>query len=684
MKDKFVTLSSLKKFKEKQDDLVNALLAALKSTLEDGQADLLEFLESLQEQLKGLDSDIEDIEDDIVENYVPKDVDDDWWKNHFHIEDYVKFTTLKDADDIIALKDKTDFFSHTKIEGKDYIVIDDGAYLKGPIFGYTTLTDFNTSIGQLTSSISDKLSASDIKFTNGNIQIKEVNLLDSNLLLEDNLVTKITSNSESIKENLGINTLGSEIQQARNITQLFTLDGNDLLLASGKKLFGYFTAADGDDLNASLTREIEKKVSTDVIISDGKFKDSFIPSISVSKLTDLDSTLESKGYALSSDISTLEGKLPTLSNDGKTITFTSGQTFTHQSLNDYLKTADLEDTVASKGFTKLTATDIDNKISAFNSSNDLKNTIITKLKDDQILSNDGKVNFNKIKDVPDFLESSDIASWAKASEKPTYTAEEVGALSTDWTPSASDIPELSISKITDLQDTLDTIPTLSSDKKTITFAGNKKLTISGLASETFVTSQGYQTSAEVESAITGKGYQTADQVESAITGKGYQTASQVESAITGKGYQTSTNVIQTLKNKQILDSNGNLSISHDKITGLGSLAVADSIDVSKITDLNTTLSGYQTKITTSNPLSYNCISGAPVSSDDMDEIRVLKATVNYLVNNMATTSTNANTSIQNLNLNLNNSSYTHVKNFEYVRRFNNTTQLYEVDLVRKV
>lgn len=46
---------------------------------------------------------------------------------------------------------------------------------------------------------------------------------------------------------------------------------------------------------------------------------------------------------------------------------------------------------------------------------------------------------SEITDFPSSLPASDVYSWAKAQNKPTYTASEVGARPNTWTPSPSDI-----------------------------------------------------------------------------------------------------------------------------------------------------------------------------------------------------------------------------------------------------
>ena len=48
-------------------------------------------------------------------------------------------------------------------------------------------------------------------------------------------------------------------------------------------------------------------------------------------------------------------------------------------------------------------------------------------------------NYNDLSNKPSSLPASDVYSWAKASVKPTYTASEVGARPSTWTPSKSDI-----------------------------------------------------------------------------------------------------------------------------------------------------------------------------------------------------------------------------------------------------
>lgn len=46
---------------------------------------------------------------------------------------------------------------------------------------------------------------------------------------------------------------------------------------------------------------------------------------------------------------------------------------------------------------------------------------------------------SQITDFPTSMPASDVYSWAKASAKPTYTASEVGARASTWTPTKSDI-----------------------------------------------------------------------------------------------------------------------------------------------------------------------------------------------------------------------------------------------------
>ena len=46
---------------------------------------------------------------------------------------------------------------------------------------------------------------------------------------------------------------------------------------------------------------------------------------------------------------------------------------------------------------------------------------------------------SEITDFPTSMPASDVSAWAKAASKPTYTASEVGARPSTWTPSASDV-----------------------------------------------------------------------------------------------------------------------------------------------------------------------------------------------------------------------------------------------------
>ena len=87
---------------------------------------------------------------------------------------------------------------------------------------------------------------------------------------------------------------------------------------------------------------------------------------------------------------------------------------------------------------------------------------------------------------------------------------------------------------------------------------NKYIDLTGLTRflekvKGWVTSQGYQTSEQVEQAITSKGFETttgaqakADAAKTAAVAEvkelGYQTSAQVESAITAKGYATTASV----------------------------------------------------------------------------------------------------------------------------------------------
>lgn len=590
MKDKFVTLSSLKKFKQKQDIVTTALIQALEVTLEGADADLTTFLNELKNRLDTLGEDLDQHKEEAEEEYAPKDISHNWWKDDFRIEDYVKFTNIGESDKIKEITNKTDLFTIEKTPGKDIIVLNDGAELKGPIQGYVTTTSFNTSIGSLDDAIKDKITASDIKFNNGSILVKDQPLVTP--LTDESLVSGINSHTDDIKENLGINDLDTRIGNMKTITDSFKIDGTKISL-NNKTLEGYYTVNDATNLSNSLVQEIDKKVSTADVLDNGKIKLDIIPDLSTSKLSDFDSKLADKDFATNTALTSVRNTIPTISQDGKTINFEGNKTFTHQSLDDYKKTEDLEAFISEKGFTKLTSSDIDNKISDFASSTTLGDQIILKLKNDQILNNDGKVDYSKISGTPKSLPASDVSSWAKESTKPTYTAsevgarantwmptaEEVGARANDWTPDVEDLPDnIDISKIKNLQTTLNNIPTISDKKIT---QGDKELSIEGLASEEFVIGKGYQTSTQVESAITSKGYQTANQVETAITQKGYQTANDVETKITSKGYQTSTQVsnsiVQKLKDKEILDTDGNLSINKNKIVGLGSLASKDSL-----------------------------------------------------------------------------------------------------------
>lgn len=50
-----------------------------------------------------------------------------------------------------------------------------------------------------------------------------------------------------------------------------------------------------------------------------------------------------------------------------------------------------------------------------------------------------KGNYALKSEIPTSLPASDVSAWAKASTKPSYTASEVGARPSTWTPSASDV-----------------------------------------------------------------------------------------------------------------------------------------------------------------------------------------------------------------------------------------------------
>ena len=77
MKDKFVTLSSLKKFKEKQDVVTNALIQTLEVTLEGADADLTTFLNELKDRLDSLGEDLDDYKEEAEDEYAPKDPNHD-------------------------------------------------------------------------------------------------------------------------------------------------------------------------------------------------------------------------------------------------------------------------------------------------------------------------------------------------------------------------------------------------------------------------------------------------------------------------------------------------------------------------------------------------------------------------------------------------------------------------------
>lgn len=77
-------------------------------------------------------------------------------------------------------------------------------------------------------------------------------------------------------------------------------------------------------------------------------------------------------------------------------------------------------------------------------------------------------------------------------------------------------------------------------------------------------------------------YQTAADVELSISGKGYKTENDINLIISGKGFQTASDFINTLKEKGILNSSGNLSISCDNITGLGLLAKKDNLSAQDV------------------------------------------------------------------------------------------------------
>ena len=169
-------------------------------------------------------------------------------------------------------------------------------------------------------------------------------------------------------------------------------------------------------------------------------------------------TIDLSGYALKTEIPT---KLSSLTNDAGFITNTvsnlvnyylKSETYSkseidakgfiteHQDLSDYAKKSEVPKNLSqlSQDSTHRVVTDSqvetwNNKSNFSGNYNDLTNKPTIPSKTSQ-LTNDS--NFAKTEDIPTELPASDVYSWAKQPQKPTYSASEVGAL-----PSTTKIPD---------------------------------------------------------------------------------------------------------------------------------------------------------------------------------------------------------------------------------------------------
>lgn len=292
MKDKFVTLSSLKRFKEKQDALVDSFIQALENTISSGDADLNSFLQQLREQLNELKGDVEGIEEENDDKYVPKDTDNNWWKDKFHLNDFVKFSNIDQSTLVQSIKDKTDLFTHTKIDGKDWITINDGASLKGPISGYISTVDFNNHVSDLQTTLSHKLTDNDIKVVDGIIKIKDTNLITP--LTKDNLVSSIETDKIQINQALGVTSLSSTLNGIKGKTDVMTI--NDGKITFNGNLDGYSKESEVLTKFNDINDKLDLKAAKAELLKDGILKTDLIPTLKVEKLEDFDSALAGKHF----------------------------------------------------------------------------------------------------------------------------------------------------------------------------------------------------------------------------------------------------------------------------------------------------------------------------------------------------------------------------------------------------
>lgn len=54
---------------------------------------------------------------------------------------------------------------------------------------------------------------------------------------------------------------------------------------------------------------------------------------------------------------------------------------------------------------------------------------------------------SEITDFPTSMPASDVSGWAKAASKPSYTASEVGARASTWTPTAADVGAATMAQV---------------------------------------------------------------------------------------------------------------------------------------------------------------------------------------------------------------------------------------------
>jgi hypothetical protein len=100
-----------------------------------------------------------------------------------------------------------------------------------------------------------------------------------------------------------------------------------------------------------------------------------------------------------------------------------------------------------------------------------------------------------------------------------------------------------------------------------------------VATQSYVTGLGYQTSTDVSTYVTGLGYQTSTDVSTYVTGLGYQTSTDVSTYVTGLGYQTSTdvtNAISAATIDQIQVSNINVNGTTSNILGYNGSGIVDT------------------------------------------------------------------------------------------------------------